>query len=97
MKHHPIIFAMGELIPTIGLYFSEYYRHKNVGALAQYGQEKFSVNLEDENYYEQFTALFDEISAHREEIVNTIKSRIVVLDERKENFLRKVDDILKSI
>ena len=97
MKHHPIIFAMGELVPTISLAFSSYYVHKNVGALAQYGQEKFSVNLEDENYYEQFTALFDEISAHREEIVNTIKSRIVVLDERKENFLRKVDDILKSI
>ena len=95
MKHHPIIFAMGENIPVISLAFSKYYVHKNLGALTQYGQEKFSINLEENNYFEQFIALFEEISANREDVVNTIKSRIAILDERKEKFMKKVDEILK--
>jgi len=94
MKHHPIIFAMGECVPTISLAFSNYYVHKNVGALAQYGQEKFSVNLEDNDYFEKFTKLHDELCENRNEIISEIKDRIQVLDERKEKFLQKIDKIL---
>lgn len=94
MKHHPIIFAMGEDVPTISLAFSDYYIHKNVGALAQYGQEKFSVNLEDNNYYEKFTQLYKELSENRNEIISVIQNRKSILDERKEKFLQMVDKIL---
>ena len=94
MKHHPIIFAMGEDVPTISLAFSDYYVHKNVGALAQYGQEKFSVNLEDNDYYEKFTQLYKELSENRNEIISTIQNRKSILDERKEKFLKMVDKIL---
>ena len=94
MKHHPIIFAMGEDVPTIGLYYSYYYKHKNVGALSQYGQEKFSINLEENDYLEQFKFLFNEISTYRKEIIDTIQSRKKILNERKEKFLKEVDLIL---
>lgn len=95
MKHHPIIFAMGECVPTISLAFSDYYVHKNVGALAQYGQEKFSVNLEDNDYFEKFTKLHDELCENRNEIISEIKERIQILDSRKEKFLQMVDKILR--
>ncbi len=95
MKHHPIIFAMGEDVPTISLAFSGYYVHKNVGALAQYGQEKFSVNLEEDDYIEKFVELYNDIEKNRTDIVSVIQSRKSVLDKRKALFLQKVDDILK--
>lgn len=94
MKHHPIIFAMGEDVPTISLAFSGYYVHKNVGALAQYGQEKFSVNLEDEDYFEKFLGLYKDINENKTEILSVLQSKKSVLDERKEKFLQKVDKIL---
>jgi len=94
MKHHPIIFAMGEDVPTISLAFSGYYVHKNVGALAQYGQEKFSVNLEDDDYFENFLGLYKDINENKTEILSVLQSKKSVLDERKEKFLQKVDKIL---
>ena len=94
MKHLAIIFAMGEDVPTISLAFSGYYVHKNVGALAQYGQEKFSVNLEDEDYFEKFLGLYKDINENKTEILSVLQSKKSVLDERKEKFLQKVDKIL---
>lgn len=96
MKHHPIIFAMGETVPALSLAFSDYYVHKNVGALAQYGQERYSLNLEDENYLGKFVELYDNILENKEKIVQEISERIKILDERKEQFLKKVDVILRG-
>ena len=95
MKHHPIIFAMGEDVPTISLAFSGYYIHKNVGALAQYGQEKFSVNLEDNDYLDKFLELYKDIEEHKTDIISLLKNKKSALDERKERFLQKVDKIIK--
>lgn len=95
MKHHPIIFAMGEDVPAISLAYSDYYVHKNVGALAQYGQKRFSVNLEDNDYYEKFTDLYRELTEKRSDIISVIQSRKLELDKRKALFLQKVDDILR--
>ncbi len=96
MKHHPIIFAMGESVPALSLAFSDYYVHKNVGALTQYGQEKYSLNLEDENYLRTFIELYDNIIENKETISQEINYRTKVLDERKEHFLKKVDIILRG-
>lgn len=96
MKHHPIIFAMGEKIPALSLAFSDYYVHKNVGALTQYGQEKFSLNLENEKYFDTFVELYDNIIGNKEKITQEINDKIKVLDERKEKFLKKVDIILRG-
>jgi len=94
MKHHPIIFAMGENVPVISLAFSQYYVHKNIGALQQYGQEKFSINLEDDDYLNKFEVLFDELIKNQLELKNCIKERLKILNKRKEKFLNMVDEIL---
>ncbi|MBR5304143.1 MAG: polysaccharide pyruvyl transferase family protein [Candidatus Gastranaerophilales bacterium] len=95
MKHHPIIFAMGENVPTISLVFSKYYLHKNVGALAQYNQQKYSVNLEDDNFLQQFNTLFTELKSNREDVIKVISDAKIDLTRRKEKFLTIVDEILK--
>lgn len=94
MKHHPIIFAVGENVPAISLAFSKYYVHKNLGALMQYGLEKYSINFEDENYFERFEELFKNALNNREEIQKTIEEHKVILKQRKEKFLSLVDEIL---
>ncbi len=95
MKHHPIIFAMGEDVPTLSLAFSDYYVHKNVGALQQYQQENFSINLENADYIDNFKNLFDELHNNREKNVRTIQNAKEDLKQRKEKFLCIVDKILK--
>lgn len=44
MKHHPIIFAMGEAVPCVALCATPYYRVKNAGALRLFGMERFLVD-----------------------------------------------------
>ena len=94
MKHHPIIFAMGETVPVISLAFSEYYIHKNLGALMQYKQEKFSINLESDDYPEKFKALFNNIFDNYDNIQATINGRLNILKTRKNKFLKMTDSIL---
>lgn len=94
MKHHPIIFAMGENIPVISISFSEYYVHKNIGALEQYGQESCSVNLEDKEWFQKFELILTKIN--RDKIVKEIEEHKKKLKENKEKFLKGVDFILKN-
>ena len=96
MKHHPIIFAMGEDVPVISLVFSQYYMHKNLGAQKQYKQEKYMLNLEDNNFLFLFKQLFNEINENHTEIVSVIKSAKEELKQRKTKFLGLVDKILKE-
>ena len=95
MKHHPIIFSMGENVPVICLNFSDYYIHKNIGALTQYNQEKFCVNLSDKGYLEKFCELFNECLNNRDKIANDISNSKEKLIQRKNRFLSDVDKILK--
>ncbi len=93
MKHHPIIFAMGEDCPALSLAFSEYYVHKNVGALCQYKQEDFSVNMEQESWFDDFAILFNRMLSHSDEMKLLIKQQKQVLKQRKE----KLSDVIVSI
>ena len=95
MKHHPIIFAMGEGVPVLSLAFSDYNVHKNVGALTQYGQEKCSVNLESENCIDDVKILLKDLIDNSEAIKSEIRNKISILDKRKESFMQEVDKILK--
>ena len=45
-KHHPIIFALGEGVPTLSISLDDYYLRKNSGAMANCGQECFCVDEE---------------------------------------------------
>ncbi len=94
MKHHPIIFAMGEDVPVISLAYSDYYVHKNVGALLQYGQGDCSVNFADSGWFAGFQAILARIMAHRSEVISTMRLRRAELVARKERFLKQVGDIL---
>ncbi len=96
MKHHPIIFAMGEDIPVISLAFSDYYVHKNLGALEQYGQENCSVNLECDDWYEQFLKIYLHID-DRESIIENIRKHKKARQREKERFLASVDKILRPL
>ena len=97
MKHHPIIFAMGENVPVLSLALSNYYIHKNEGALAQYKQEKFSLNFENKNYIEEFKEKFNYILNNEDNIKLIIMQRKIVLHKRKEQFLQLVDKIIGVI
>ncbi len=96
MKHHPIIFAMGEDVPVVSLAFSDYYVHKNLGALLQYGQEDCSVNFADADWFDHFLKVFSLIDEHRDEVVSVIRERKAILAERKEKFMRGVARILRK-
>lgn len=45
MKHHPIVFSIGQTIPVIALNFSDYYHHKNGGALSLFGLDEFGIDI----------------------------------------------------
>ncbi len=95
MKHHPIIFAVGELVPVVSLAYSPYYLHKNSGAMRQYGVESCSTDLAAPDWAERFdTAL--ERAMDREWFAMTVRSHLGTLSARKDTFLAKVDEILAT-
>lgn len=94
MKHHPIIFAFGEDVPVISIAFSNYYIHKNLGALAQYNQERFSINLEQDCFLKEFEKNFEYIMNNSEEVIKTISEAKSELAKNKEKFLKLVDKLV---
>lgn len=94
MKHHPVIFAMGEDVPVISLAFSIYYVRKNLGALEQYGMEKYSIDLENDSYLLEFNNLFDDILLNKNNIIQIIECKKKNLIKRKNKFLTMVDAVL---
>ncbi len=48
MKHHPIIFALGGCVPTVGISLENYYYHKNSGAMRIFGLEDYVVLCDDD-------------------------------------------------
>ena len=96
MKHHPIIFAIGECVPTISIAYKSYYTYKNAGALGIFNLEKYSIDIEKESFYDSFKSLFDDIVTNGDKIRNSIKEMIPTIKERRENFFKVVDVILKD-
>ncbi|MEJ1296694.1 MAG: polysaccharide pyruvyl transferase family protein [Candidatus Sedimenticola sp. (ex Thyasira tokunagai)] len=45
-KHHPLVFALGEGVPTLSVSVDPYYDHKNHFALALFGQEDYSLTAD---------------------------------------------------
>lgn len=90
MKHHPIIFAVGEDVPVVGLAFSAYYEHKNTGALGQYGIADLSTNLESKTWLEDFTVALEK-ALRPDWFRETVRSAKSILRKRKEAFLRETD------
>lgn len=94
MKHHPIIFSVGEETPVISLNLSDYYEHKNRGAMQILNVEEYSVTLSDDNYYNNFVEKFDNIISNYEEICKKISKTLIDL---KEKTLKFEDDLKKLL
>lgn len=90
MKHHPIIFAMGEGVPALSLARGAYYHHKNLGALKLFGMGFCHVGLEHEQCFEQFQGIFRRIQEDRASLVEQIRSARQELEARRERFLAGV-------
>lgn len=95
MKHHPIIFSAGELVPVIALNLSDYYEHKNGGALQILGIAKYSIVLSQENYQDKFQDLWKEINSNYEELTEQMENNLQKLKDKTEKFEQDLQKIIK--
>ena len=94
MKHHPIIFSIGELTPVISLNLSDYYEHKNCGALQILNMEDYSVTLSNKDYFEQFAMKFDYILDNYGELQKNMKDTLARLNEKTIKFENELKNII---
>ena len=93
MKHHPIIFAIGEKTPVISLSSGKYYEHKNIGALELFGMEKFNVRLDTDEYLSDIKILFKAIKKSK----NIYKNIDVIFDKMKNEKMKFINLIKKDL
>jgi coenzyme F420-reducing hydrogenase beta subunit/polysaccharide pyruvyl transferase WcaK-like protein len=74
-KHHPLIFAMGEGVPCLSISFQAYYHRKNIGAMANLGQERYCVD-QDGFFGTTLETLIAELLADRESISSSLHARL---------------------
>ena len=90
MKHHPIIFAIGEKVPTIPISYKDYYVHKNKGALSIFGLEKYHVNLEDKNYDKIFADKVSDVKNDYAKLLEHLNSLFIEFKNKKDKFISEV-------
>ena len=95
MKHHPIIFAIGEKKPVISLAYSKYYIHKNEGALKIFGLEKYNINIEDKDFENIFAQRLNSINKNYNLITKELDDIFKIQVKKKEDFVEKVKKLLK--
>ena len=96
MKHHPIIFALGEKVPVISLALGDYYEHKNIGALGIFGLEKCNIILSDALYYRDFDLILDEIYSAKENIIRKIEESYKEVRQKKAYFISRIKEIISN-
>lgn len=89
MKHHPIIFAMGNGVPVISIADSTYYDHKNRGALSIFGLEAFSIYCQPDTVCESVSEKFDELWGNRKRISYNMRERFRELTPLKAKAIRQ--------
>ncbi len=94
MKHHPIIFALGERVPAISLSHGDYYEHKNGGALGLFKLMDCSVRLEQGDYADQFERIYRTIAVNRSDVVRQIERELPLLYARRKAFFDQVSNLL---
>ena len=95
MKHHPIIFSIGECVPTLSIAYKPYYVYKNKGALEVFDLGKYSLDMESITYFEEFKALFDDLVEHRNALAERIRLKLEELKPRRERLFKIIDSIIK--
>jgi len=96
MKHHPIIFAVGECVPTISIAYKPYYTYKNAGALEIFDLGKYNIDIEKDTYLIEFKPLFDDLCCDEKEISEYISRLLPSIKERRERLFRIIDKELKE-
>jgi polysaccharide pyruvyl transferase WcaK-like protein len=94
MKHHPLIFAIGERVPAISLTRGGYYAHKNVGALTLVGLGECAVNLLDDDYLPRLEAIYRRLTAERQRISEQIEDALRPLATRRSAFFDAVEEVV---
>jgi polysaccharide pyruvyl transferase WcaK-like protein len=92
MKHHPLIFAFGAGVPAVSINHSEYYVHKNLGALRNFNFERFTVMLNDTELSELkglIETLFENIDAYHEAIIRGLAKAT----SRRSKYWKRVKEI----
>lgn len=82
MKHHPIIFAMAGFVPTLSMTFDDYYKHKNIGAMKIFGQEKYVIAGVPEILCQQVISAFSGLWPTRDGVAKEIETRVEKLRHR---------------
>ncbi len=95
MKHHPIIFGIGENTPCISLNYADYYFQKNGGALALLGQTKYQVNLMDGDAVTQLERLFQDLRENYDEIRKEIVKILAEKMRQTSEFEKELTQIVK--
>ena len=89
MKHHPIIFSMGEKIPVISLSNFPYYEHKNGGALKLFGLENNNLNFSDSFDLENFISTYENIEKNYESYVKDLDKKLKKIVNSKKKLADK--------
>lgn len=90
MKHHPIIFAMGECVPVISLIYDPYYKQKNEGALSLFGQGNEIIDVTEDAYLDKLSGRLNFVLSNFETIVTEINHNLLELKARQNDFYNKV-------
>lgn len=93
MKHHPLIFALGGSVPVISINHSEYYVHKNTGALKNFDLEKYAIML-DKNNLSQLNNLLQDLLSNKIQLKERISTGLQKAEQRRKKFWGKVKKIL---
>ncbi len=96
MKHHPIIFAIGEIVPVISISYKDYYLHKNRGALMMFGLEDFNVAIEDEDLLLKVSALMKKIEDSRVEFKHNLHKELANKAQQRKTFFEDIYQIANS-
>lgn len=92
MRHHPIVFAMGECVPCISLFEDSYFRDKNIGALSLFDMQDYVVCLKDDDYLYEFEKMYKGMDLNA--IRNIVSNQLNEMHSRKEEFYRRLKNIL---
>ena len=95
MKHHPIIFAVGEKVPVISLANFDYYVHKNGGALKLFGLERYNLMFNDDFKIDKFISMYYDIFKYSK-YKDDLSIKFQELNIIKKNFINKIEKLLSK-
>lgn len=88
-KHHPLIFALGEGVPTISVSIDDYYERKNSGAMANFAMEKYCIHG-DNFFKEDVERILSDIMLDDIAIRADLTSRCQELNKYSTDIFKKV-------